>query len=289
MSSFIKPMEGCIVVVAKCPLPGTSKTRLAPLLGSEGAASLAKAMLSDVLVSLSPLKVPKILLYAPGNMDGWNCMSEILLELRLFKEWVLVPMVDDISSSLTSSDLGTKLSAGLIKARTFSGAGGVIFVGMDSPELPLDEIQHALYQAVAHNTAFLCPAQDGGYGMLCVPPSAPLSIFQGVQWSHPLTAVSQLKALTDVNIPIILGRLMYDVDEPMDVHLLAKRLVVNRIGADSFHDEDNDNVSCRSTGNLFQSSSGQAPSKPDCMYTWNALVAQEIIVSGESGSYHVMK
>ena len=44
---------GTIVVVAKCPIAGASKTRLAPLLGAEGAALLAEAMLSDVLVSLS--------------------------------------------------------------------------------------------------------------------------------------------------------------------------------------------------------------------------------------------
>ena len=289
-------MEGCIVVVAKCPLPGTSKTRLAPLLGSEGAASLARAMLSDVLVSLSALKVPKILLYAPGNMEGWNLMSEILLELRLLKEWILVPMIDDFTSSLTSSDLGTKLSAALLQARAFSGAGGVVFVGMDSPELPLEEISYALYQAVTHNTAILCPAQDGGYGMLCVPRSAPPSIFQGVEWSHPLTAVSQLKALTDANIPIILGRLMYDVDEPKDVHFLARRLIINR-RSDGDDDDDNYNFgengnespSCRPKGHLYQSSSGQTPSKPFCKYTWEALVVQKMIVSDENGLCHVMK
>ena len=44
---------GAIVVFAKCPIPGTSKTRLAPLLGDEGAAALAEAMLSDIMVALS--------------------------------------------------------------------------------------------------------------------------------------------------------------------------------------------------------------------------------------------
>ena len=45
--------RGAIVVVAKCPIPGKSKTRLNPLLGAEGSAFLAKALLSDVLVTLS--------------------------------------------------------------------------------------------------------------------------------------------------------------------------------------------------------------------------------------------
>jgi glycosyltransferase A (GT-A) superfamily protein (DUF2064 family) len=45
--------RGSIVVVAKCPIPGKSKTRLIPLLGPEGSVVLAKAMLSDVLTTLS--------------------------------------------------------------------------------------------------------------------------------------------------------------------------------------------------------------------------------------------
>lgn len=44
---------GAVVVFAKCPIVGASKTRLAPLLGDEGAASLAHAMLSDILIALS--------------------------------------------------------------------------------------------------------------------------------------------------------------------------------------------------------------------------------------------
>lgn len=46
-------INGAIVVFAKVPHPGTSKTRLSPLLGADGAASLAQAMLSDILISLT--------------------------------------------------------------------------------------------------------------------------------------------------------------------------------------------------------------------------------------------
>ena len=40
---------GTIVLVAKCPLPGTVKTRLAKDFGFEKAASIAQAMLCDIL------------------------------------------------------------------------------------------------------------------------------------------------------------------------------------------------------------------------------------------------
>jgi hypothetical protein len=44
---------GSIIIVAKCPLAGKSKTRLIPLVGESGAVKLASAMLSDVLTGIS--------------------------------------------------------------------------------------------------------------------------------------------------------------------------------------------------------------------------------------------
>lgn len=57
-----------IVVVAKCPIPGQCKTRLIPLLGPDGAAKLARAMLSDVLVVLSSEEVTAT--------KGWNLCAK---------------------------------------------------------------------------------------------------------------------------------------------------------------------------------------------------------------------
>jgi glycosyltransferase A (GT-A) superfamily protein (DUF2064 family) len=48
-------VDGSIVLVAKCPIPGKSKTRLIPLLGEDGSVALAQAMLSDILTNLTAL------------------------------------------------------------------------------------------------------------------------------------------------------------------------------------------------------------------------------------------
>ena len=284
---------GAIVVVAKCPRSGHSKTRLAPLLGTEGAAALAQAMLSDVLVSLSdylPLEgTLKVLLYAPGTKEGESHMISILQSLHLpfvvtmsrcstgsndkvggddnalllplpilqtiltNNGWVLLPMkVSTSDSDLASSSLlgeilvdaldkTRALLASLSKSSNNSNNDAVLFLGMDSPELPLEEIvyglqlssgkrwiQHddAVINGVHNGKAHLCPANDGGYGLLSIPKHAPsLQIFSRVRWSHPLTAVSQLKALTDCNVDVSIGTLMYDIDEPNDVHDLVTRLV----------------------------------------------------------------
>ena len=62
-------MDGSIVLVAKCPRPGHSKTRLIPLLGAEGAADFARAMLSDILANLTRL------VRVSGENDNCNCIG----------------------------------------------------------------------------------------------------------------------------------------------------------------------------------------------------------------------
>lgn len=135
-----------------------------------------------------------------------------------------------ITGNLESSNLGDKLTDALIQARTEQQQAGlrggpVVFLGMDSPETPLDELEAVFTNESSLSSAVLCPAEDGGYGLLSVPPSiAPLVVFAGVRWSQSLTAASQLKALSDAEVLTRIGRLMYDIDVPSDVHALVRRL-----------------------------------------------------------------
>ena len=149
-------------------------------------------------------------------------------------DWQLLPMLSS-DGDLRSNDLGAKLEDALVRVREFqsdsNGDGdgqqhGVVFLGMDAPILPLDDIVEGLRKASSKSSstktkkdedeeqpiATLCPAHDGGYAMLCVPPNAdPSKTFlssKQMYWSHPLTAISQLKALTDQNVKIHIGQII---------------------------------------------------------------------------------
>jgi hypothetical protein len=205
-----------------------------------------------------------------GSIDkGGDDNAALLLPFPILQTilknngWVLLPMkVSTSDSDLASSSLlGEILVDALDKTRallaslskssnnnsnvtpcTTSNNDAVLFLGMDSPELPLEEIvfglqlssgtkwihhnDDAVINGVHNGKAHLCPANDGGYGLLSIPKHAPsVQIFSRVRWSHSLTAMSQLKALTDCNIDVSIGTLMYDIDEPDDVHDLVTRLV----------------------------------------------------------------
>ncbi|KAL7517050.1 hypothetical protein ACHAWX_002005 [Stephanocyclus meneghinianus] len=336
---------GAIVVIAKCPISGVSKTRCAPLLGYDGAASLAKAMLSDILVTLSECvstlpsdwiisfitsrdaysiddsqyllrKTLKVLMYAPGTTAGESNMISILRSLKLLyystdsypindciaqtifethdtERWYLLPMIPTPEANsmsahlslerdlkdLNSSALGDKLIDALERTRIllaqhkghYQQNEAVLFLGMDAPELPIEEIIYGLqvssgipianqhdgfdeteqkYRGRAH----LCPAADGGFGLLSVPIHAPSSIFTGVRWSNSLTAVSQLKALTDAGVDVSVGKLMFDVDDPSDVRELASRLLRTSQSSDANQRKDI----------LSQFASGIASTPADC-------------------------
>lgn len=277
---------GAIVVVAKCPIPGKSKTRLVPLLGQEGSARFAEALLSDVLLSCSSLEhsVLKVLLYAPGNAQGLDIMMKLLQYLNLHEQWVLLPVSS--SMDLLSSSIGDMLTNSLERTRALlqnhhGSHGSVVFLGMDSPELPLEEIVTALRNS---SEAFLCPADDGGYGMLSLPPHAPCAtVFQDISWSQSLTAVSQLKALTDCGINVKLGRLMHDMDEPDDVQALAERLCRARSQPSSSMEESNDNVLLRSSSVALS----MPPMTGLCERTWNILLSLGLIVQHDGGMYEI--
>ena len=238
-------ITGAIVVIAKCPIEGASKTRLAASgsLAPQHCHQIARAMLCDVIRHLSfcpyladKTKVMKVLMYAPGNEEGYCIMSGILEDLGLMDEWNLRPMFHSATKEeMRSSNLGEILNdalqvvKGLLETEEKSENCGVVYLGMDSPELPVLEIANALWLS-QHGTALLCPANDGGYGLLGIPTNIDVNknIFAGVRWSDPLTAVSQLKVLSDCGLNVKLGQMMNDIDEYSDLLKLANKLCYDK-------------------------------------------------------------
>ena len=219
--------------------------------------------------------------------------------------WILCPMTP---SDPSSTSLGRILKDILVQTRQ-QRKGNVVFLGMDCPELPLEEIVGSLdiagvnglknYEEVYKyeygdtrtstlSSAFICPANDGGYGMLCVPPQAPAdAVFKGIRWSDRLTALGQIKALTDCGIPVRLGRVMNDIDEPEDVHALCQRLSERTMKVSQIAYEPTETgAGASQTNQLFEddadvlsrsSTDSGAAQTGDCQYTIRALIELNLL------------
>ena len=75
--------------------------------------------------------------------------------------------------------------------------------------------------------ALLCPSSDGGYTLLGVGAGAPLTIFDGVEWSSAETSATQLAALARDGVATrVWGDITHDVDEMADARVLLDAAAV---------------------------------------------------------------
>ena len=230
-------VAGTVILVAKLPCKGRSKTRLVPALGEDATLALATAMLSDLLARLAAAPAlraaRKVLLFAPAAEAAEA--ARFLADRGLSDAWSARPMLD-ARQSLTGSDLGAKLAAALVEeqAAQASECGSeavrpVAFIGMDSPTLPDEAIAAALREAGAGSgggpdTAHVCGAADGGYTLLALPPRAPPAVFEGVSWSCERTLESQVGRLEACGLGVSRGATYADIDEVADVKALAQQV-----------------------------------------------------------------
>ena len=240
-------VEGTVILVAKLPCKGRSKTRLVPALGEDATLALATAMLSDMLSRLAAAPAlratRKVLLFAPAAEAAEA--ARFLAERGLSEAWLARPMLD-ARQSLTDSDLGAKLAAaleeeqsaqaaeaqvapsGLESGSSHAAARPIAFIGMDSPTLPDEAIATALREAGGAGggpgAAHVCGAADGGYTLLALPPRTPTEVFTGVSWSCERTLDSQVERLEECGLAVSRGATYADIDEVADVKALAQQV-----------------------------------------------------------------
>jgi len=193
-----------IVVFAKAPLAGFAKTRLIPALGAEGAAALARQMLSHTLeqaLAAAPQAVELCMSPAPSD-PAWQGVA-------------LPPAVE--RSNQVDGDLDTRM--GLAMERSLAQwQGPVLLIGSDCPALTAKYITEAGRQLEQHD-AVLLPADDGGYVLIGLQAPCP-EVFTGMVWSTQGVAAETLRRLADFRLRVWLGPTLQDIVEPADlVHL----------------------------------------------------------------------
>ncbi|CAM9288773.1 unnamed protein product [Ascophyllum nodosum] len=212
-----------LVLVSKYPTLGSSKTRLIPAFGTLLATELAMAMLTDLLRRFATedadCEFRKVFVYAPSSAGP--AVAKKLKELGLDESWEAEPVAE--GTALRESGLTMILESALANARCRERDGAVIFVGMDTPELPWVEVLAARQSAEKDGKAYICPASDGGYTLLGLPASAGRGTFDGVKWSDAQTFKTQKGALEARGIGTRVGGTYHDVDEADDVAGLERR------------------------------------------------------------------
>lgn len=159
-----RPVTGprrALVVIAKEPVPGAVKTRLAPTVGADGAARAAAAMLTDTLAAMTQVEA-----------EPWVCFAPPDARRRIAR---LAPGFGLLAQ--VQGDLGDRL-AGCFAALLGGGADQVVIVAADTPQVPRTTYE-AAFALLDQVDLVLGPAQDGGYYLVGAKTALP-ELFVGV-------------------------------------------------------------------------------------------------------------
>ena len=197
-----KPM---LIVVAKQPAAGQTKTRLCPPLTGETAAALYECFLRDTLaiMRMTPA-VTHAIGYLPENAAPY--FRELAPDFTLLAQQGL--------------DLGERLDH-LITTALNQGAPAAVVMDSDSPTLPAAYLQQAFAHLAAGADVVLGPCDDGGYYLIGLTTPQP-RLLSEVTMSTPTVLQDTLAIAAELALHVALLPTWYDVDTATELQRLRQ-------------------------------------------------------------------
>lgn len=190
-------MSADLLVIAKEPVPGRSKTRLTPPLSPEEAASVAESALADTLQAVAATPARRRILVLEGNTGPW-----------LPDGFEVFPQED--------GGLDNRLAGAFSQSE-----GPALLVGMDTPQITPDLLQSAVKVLAAPSTdAVLGLAEDGGWWAIGLVAPNP-EVFLGVPMSTKETGQAQAARLDYLGLSWARLPVLRDVDTIDDAQAVA--------------------------------------------------------------------
>ena len=196
-------MKVRIVIMAKAPLPGLAKTRLAAAIGEEKATALARRMLWRALATARRSALGPVELCTTPDED----FPDVTAAAR-FAGAVLTHQGD--------GDLGTRMAR--IAERALQAGERPIILGTDCTAMASRHLRQAALALEAHPAAFL-PAADGGYVLVGLG-VLHRRLFEAMPWGTAEVMAMTRQRLRELGWCWWEGETLHDVDTAEDlVHL----------------------------------------------------------------------
>jgi rSAM/selenodomain-associated transferase 1 len=208
--------RAALIVFARAPVAGQTKTRLIPALGPERAAQLYRCFVLDTLESARRAPADVIAAAAdPQHLDRLRALVD-----EACPEAVLIGQ--------HGADLGERIANALQEALDLGHPRAVV-IGSDSPDLPPERLGEALGLSAEHDVV-LGPCFDGGYYLIAMQAVMP-QLFRGIEWSSERVLADTMRRAQEMDASIALLEPWHDVDTPDDLRALRARLAA-RAAAD---------------------------------------------------------
>ena len=170
-----------VLVVAKAPVAGLAKTRLAASVGPEAAADLASAALLDTLDAVRGVDATAHVVALTGDLARAHRAEELV---ALLADFVVL------------AQRGHGLDERLAAAHADAGAvapGPVLQIGMDTPQVTSELLAASASSLAGPDVrGVLGPATDGGWWALGLTDPASAAFLRGIPMSQPDTGARTL-------------------------------------------------------------------------------------------------
>ena len=194
-----------VAVFARAPVPGSTKTRLIPAVGSSGAASLHKRMLEASLQAATAAGVGPVTLAITEPHPYFGVLrAKFGIEV----------------AQQTTGDLGQRMLWAIEKG--LARSSGACVAGSDCPSMTPQDFCETRDALGSGADLVLGPAADGGYYLVAM--SRPLDfLFTALEWggSEVLSDTLARAGANDLRVELLAKR--HDIDEPQDLAHLPRQ------------------------------------------------------------------
>jgi len=197
--------KNALLVVAKRPAPGKTKTRLSPPLTPEISSALYECFLHDTLDQMRQIKDAQHII---AYLDEQDYFQQLAPDFELIRQ--------------QGHDLGERLDNALTDCLS-RGYDRVIAMDSDSPTLPSDYLSQGFGILMNKADVVLGICDDGGYYLIGTNRPIP-RLLREVQMSTSKVAADTIALANEEGLNLVTLPAWYDVDDESSLKRLIKEI-----------------------------------------------------------------
>lgn len=197
------PDPVAVAILAKAPVIGTVKTRLAMMLGVDGATALHERFTRTTVENAIAAAVGPVKLWCAPD-EGHPFFRELAdaFPLTLLRQ--------------PAGDRGVRTLAAVVQAQR-----PTIVIGTDCPGLKVEHLRDAAGALRDGADAVVCPADDGGYALIGLATPRP-ELFSGMAWGTDSVMEETRRRLTHIGMSWREPAQLFEVHRPSDVRRMRR-------------------------------------------------------------------
>jgi rSAM/selenodomain-associated transferase 1 len=219
--SLTSPLD-VVLVFAKAPHPGRVKTRLAPLLGAEGASAFHAQLIEHTLATAHRANHGTLELHTDSADDKFmrDCADRYAIKL--------VQQQGD--------DLGARMHNAFRAVLGHSGYHAALLIGTDCPALTPGYLRLASNALRSGDDAVFVPTEDGGYALIGLR-RCESRLFQDITWGGEAVMRQTRVQLNALGWRWSELQTLWDIDRPSDYERLLANGMLEGIESGSGNSE----------------------------------------------------